>query len=371
MNFSCNRDVMVKALNTVTKAVSQRTTIPILKGILLKATDKGILFLTASDLDISIEKCIEVNVEEAGSVVVDAKLFSEIIRKLPNEEISFSVNDRGFVLIKTLNSEFNIVAQEVDRFPSIGEIEEINAQLSFNKDILREMIRKTYFCASIEESKGIITGVLMEMDKNSLNMVALDGYRMAVVKERMTNEESRSIIIPAKILGEVYKIFGESDNEQEDVKLILSDKKGVMLLEKTKIVLRIFEGEFIKYKDILPKENSIRVVAKKGELSEAIERAALFSKEGKNNLIRIKVEENLLTLSSNSEEGDVKEEMIVQKTGENIEIGFNSKYIIDSLRAIDDEEIVMEFESNIKPCLIKPVEGNSYEYLILPVRISN
>ena len=369
MKFSCNQQILTKALNTVSKAVTIRTTIPILKGILLKATSDGKLTLAASDLDLSIEKNIDVHVEKEGSVVVLAKLFGDIIRKLPNEEIYFELQDNGNVLIKTSQSEFRIIGLPADEFPNIGEVEDVSHKLSFNKDLFKEIIRKTSFCASIDESKGVIVGVLLEMEERRVNMVALDGFRMAVCREDMVNKEEGKIIIPAKILNEIFKILTENEKEEE-LSLIVSNKKAVILLERTKIVIRLLEGEFIKYKDILPKENPIRVTAMRSDLVESIERASLLAKEGKNNLIKCKLQENLFTITSRSDEGTVKEEIIVEKEGEDLEIGFNSKYLMEALRAVDDERVLLEFKTGTSPCLVRPVSGNQYEYLILPVRIS-
>ncbi len=369
MKFTCEQQSLVKALNTVTKAVTSRTTIPILKGILLNITD-GQLILSASDLEISIEKKIDVNVIEEGSVVVMARLFSDIIRKLPNEEILISDEGNGKILIKTSFSEFNIVGLKADEFPSLGNIntEDVD-KLVFDKDLLKDMIKKSSFAASTDESKGIIVGVLIECKDHFMNMVALDGFRMAVIKENMISEKDQHVIISAKLLNEVSKII--SDEEPAgDIEMFLDQKKTLIKIDSTKVILRLLEGQFIKYRDILPKEKKISIVVSKSKLQESIERASLLAKEGKNNLIRMSMTGNLLTITSKSEEGDVKEELIVEKTGEDLMIGFNSKYISDVLKVVEDEEILMEFNSPTSPCLIRQKDGNRFEYLVLPVRIS-
>ena len=369
MKFKCSQQSLSKALNIVSKAVTARTTIPILKGILLNVTKDGKLVLSASDLDLSIEKTIkDVEVEEEGSVVVLAKLFTDIIRKLPSEDILIELSENKNVLIKTATSEFNILGLSPDEFPKIGEIEE-EEKLVFGKDIFKEMIRKSAFSASIDDSKGIIVGVLIELEENCTNMVALDGFRMAVIREEMKNEEMKKIVISAKILNEISKILSDIESE-EDINLLLGKNKAILNLENIKIVIRLLEGEFIKYKDILPTEQKCKVIVNKALLYESMERASLLSREGKNNLIRFKVDGNLLTITSRSEEGNVKEEILVIQDGSDVEIGFNSKYVMDVLKAIDDEDIVLEMVSSVKPCVIKPTEGNSFEYLVLPVRIS-
>lgn len=368
MKFTCNQQSLSKALNTVSKAVTSRTTIPILKGILLEASNDNTLTLSASDLDLSIEKKIEVSVEEEGSVVVSARLFSDIIRKLPNEDIEIEELENNNIIIRCLSSEFMIVGLPAEEFPNIGEINE-EQKISLEKELLKEMIKKTSFAASIDESKGIIVGVLIEMEEDSLNMVALDGFRMAVTRENMKNEENRKIIISARILNEINKIISETE-EQKEISVILDEKKAVFLLEDTRIVLRLLEGDFIKYKDILPKENKVKVKVSRTDLLNSIERASLLAKEGKNNLIKLSIFRDKVIITSRSEEGNVKEEVFIEKDGTDLDIGFNSKYILDVLKVVTDSQVVMEFNTSVSPCLIKPVEGNSYEYLVLPVRIS-
>ena len=359
MKFSCNQQTLSKALNTVSKAVTSRTTIPILKGIRLEVDDKNTLKLSASDLDLSIERKMEIAAEETGSVVVSAKLFSDIIRKLPNEEIQIEEMEDNNIVIKCLASEF----------PDIGEIKE-EKQILIDKDILKDMIKKTSFAASIDESKGIIVGVLIEMEEDSLNMAALDGFRMAITREAMINEEKKKIIISARILNEINKIMIENE-ENKDIFIILEDKKALFLIGETKIALRLLEGEFIKYKEILPKEKQCKVIINRVDLLNSIERASLLAKEGKNNLIKMSIFRDKMIIRSRSEEGNVKEEIFVDKDGTDLDIGFNSKYILDVLKVVNDEEIVMEFNTSVSPCMIKPMEGNAYEYLVLPVRISS
>ncbi|MGN0710222.1 MAG: DNA polymerase III subunit beta [Anaerovoracaceae bacterium] len=366
MKFTCNQQVLAKAINTVSKAVTNRTTIPILKGILLKAENNQ-LVLTSSDLDLSIEKKIDAYVSEEGETVVMAKLFGEIIRKLPNEDITMELQDENNITIECSSSQFNIVCFPSDEFPNIGDIEE-KSKLVLNREIFKEMIGKTSFAASLDESKGVIVGVLLELEENTMNMVALDGFRMAVAREEMKNSEEKKIIINSKILGEISKIISEVDDEE--VGFILDSKKAVLVLEGTRIVLRLMEGEFIKYKDIIPKESQTTVIINRGDLLESIERASLFAKEGKNNLVKLSISENNMNITSRSEEGNVLENVMISTEGPGLDIGFNSKYMIDVLKVIDDESIRLELNSSVSPCLVKPIEGNQFVYLILPVRLS-
>ena len=369
MKFICNQQSLAKALNIVSKAVTTRTTIPILKGILLEVTPDNKLKMSASDLDITIEETIDILDGTSGKIVVWSKLFGDIIRKLPNAPVTVTVEDNN-VRIKCMNSDFTVVGLSPDEFPDIVNDDNGEKFIRIEKDILKEMIRKTSFAASIDESKGVITGILVELENNQINLVAIDGYRMAVTREAMVTEEENKVVISAKIMNEINKILSEVD-EEEEVRLILNDKTATFVIGTIRVVLRLLEGEFIHYRDILPKESKIRVKVNKHDFMESIERASLFSKEGKNNLIKLSIQDTIITITSKSEEGNVKEEIIVNKEGEDLDIGFNAKYVLDVLKSIDDEEIMLLFNSGITPCLVTPVEGDRFVYLVLPVRLAN
>lgn len=368
MKFTCSQQTLAKALNTVSKAVSTRTTLPILKGILLEAKADGTLILTASDLEISIQKKVEAEVQQEGSVVVISKLFGDIIRKLPNEDISIEETEDNNILIKTNSSEFTVMSLPVEEFPKIGEKENNSKPLVFDREIFKDMVRKTAFAASIDESKGILVGILTEINEDAVNMVSLDGFRLALAKEKMNSAEESKFIISAKIMNEISKIVSDDDTDS-DINIFLGDKKAVFNIGNTEVVLRLMEGEFIKYRDIIPSDGTINVKVGKEILLESIERASLLAKEGKNNLIKMTIKNDLLTVTSRSEEGNVKEQIVMEKIGDDLEIGFNSKFVIDVLKVIDDEEISMVFKTGTSPCVVRPVEGDDYEYLILPVRI--
>lgn len=366
MKFTCSQGALARALNTVSKAVSIRTTIPILKGILLNVKGSE-LTVTASDLDLSIETKLEVQATEDGSAVVSSKLFSEIIRKLPNAVIQVE-EENGKMEISCLGSHFSIVSLPADEFPAIGMASQLE-QISVNKDILKDLIKKTTFAASIDEKKGILVGCLLKFTGEKLEMAALDGFRLAVAGSEMRTQQEKSVVIPARILVEIQKILMETA-EEEDVSLILDHKKAEIITKETRVVARLLEGEFIKYRDIIPKTYKTRCIVNREEMLSGIERASLLAKEGKNNLIKLDIDTNRIEITSRSEEGNSKETISTEMEGENLVIGFNSKYVSDVLKAVSDEEVVLEMSSPVSPCLIKPIEGDSYTYLVLPVRIS-
>lgn len=387
MKFTCFKKDISKALNIVSKAVTTRTTMPILKGILLKVEDNT-LTLTAYDLDILIETKISVTGYENGELVVKAKLFNEIIKKLPGEEVNISNDESIFVppdqvipeseevnisnyenkvIIKSDKSEFKIHGQSSDEFPSAGDVSEKESIILKSDDFI-DMINKTSFAASLEESRGIIVGVLISLKQNFLTMVALDGFRVALNNRAVPNEKEKNIIVTAKILSEVASLLSEAENVSE-ISIVLDDRKAKINIDNTKVIIRLLEGEFISYESIIPKNSKVKVTAGKDDLYNAIERASLLSREGKNNLVKLEIKDNSIIISSKSEAGNLIEEIFVDKEGEDLEIGFNAKYLSDALKAIDDESIILNFDSSVSPCSITPLVGSSFTHLVLPVRI--
>jgi DNA polymerase-3 subunit beta len=379
MKFICKQADLSKALSIVSRAVTSRTTIPILKGILLHADEEEGLSLSASDLDISIKTKIRASVSEKGDIVIPSKIFGDLVRKLPSGDVSFGENENGSVDIKCLNTEFKIMGIPADEFPNIKGEEEAE-RISLERKKMREMIRKTCFAASTDETRGIITGVLMELKKGFINMVALDGFRMAVVREQTNNEEERNIIVPAGIMSEVGRIMGDAEEEKTQGKeeteegeffdILLEEKRVIFDLKNTIIVSRLLEGIFVKYEDILPKEYKTSLIVNRSDIRESVERASVLIREGKNNFIKMEISDGRMILTSRNEEGTFRDEIRTDQKGDGLEIGFNAKFIMDAIKAVSDEDIRMDFNTSVTPCLIRPAEGNEYAYLVLPVRLS-
>ena len=365
MKFFCDQQELIKNLNTVSKAVSSRTTIPTLKGILLELNN-NILKMTASDMDITIEVTMDVEGKENGSVVIPAKKFIDYIRKLPEDKVEIS-SENNNVNIKCLSPSSSIVGMDAESFPVILYDEKDHEKLILNKNNLSNMIRKTSFAVSIDQTKGVLTGVLLEIKKDSIKTVAIDGFRMAINKSDEKSEKEERFIISGKIINEINKILNEM--EDDEVTLYYDDKNALISIENVRISIRFIAGEFIKYEDIIPKDNNIKIEVNRPELINSVERASIMT-EGKNNLIRVSCKEKILTISSSSEEGGAIEDILVHKDGDDIEIGFNARYLLDVLKVIEDEEIILNMNSPITPCVITPVDGDNYLYLVLPVRIN-
>jgi DNA polymerase-3 subunit beta len=384
MKFTCKQSDLIKALSIASRAVTSRTTIPILKGILLKTKEDDCVLLTASDLDISIETRIKADVSERGAIVLPSKLFGDLVRKLPQGDVYFSEGENGSVDIKCMKTHFKIIGIPADEFPTIyGEMK--GEKIILEKSKMKEMIRKTCFAASTDETRGIITGLLIELKKGMINMVALDGFRMAVVREQTENNDEGSIIIPAGIMSEVGRILSDAAEEKSAEKeegveeagendffeILTDEKKALFDLKNTIVVSRLLEGSFVKYEEILPKEFKTSLILNKNELKESVERASVLIREGKNNFIRMTLSDGIMTLTSRNEEGSFRDEIVTDQKGDNLEIGFNARFIADALKAVSDEDIKMDFNTAVTPCLIRPTEGNNYAYLILPVRLAS
>jgi DNA polymerase-3 subunit beta len=309
-------------------------------------------------------------VEEGGEIVVSAKLFSDIVREMPTGRITFELTDGEKVFLSCGNSEFDIQGIPPEQFPTVeNEVE--GDSFSLGKTMFRDMIRRTAFAASLEEARGIITGVLCEIEGKNISLVALDGFRMAINREETEGAAERKMIISSRIIGEIGKVLSDTeDNEADRIEIVAGDNRAKFVIEDTTILARLMEGEFIKYREILPKESKIAIKVNKSELEESVKRSSIIVREGKNAFIKFKIEGNSLIVSSRADEGRNKDVIEVEKTGEDIEIGFNGRFINDVLRAVPEEKIVMEFSTSISPCIIKPEEGDRYEYLILPVRLS-
>lgn len=368
MKLVCGQQELTKAINVVSKAVTNRTTIPVLKGILLETTDDGRLSISASDMDLSINTSIQADIREPGSVVVTAKLFSDIVRKLPGVEVTMETFENA-ISIKSVNSDFKIGTFDADEFPVINNIENDQEYIEFELDTFKKMIDKTSFSASIDDARGIITGVLIDLNQDEIQMAAIDGYRMAINRSTMYNETPHTFVISARILNEISKIIGELPEDEEKGKLFLDKKKAVFLFGGIQAEAKLLEGRFIDYKKVIPHDSSIKLKVKRSDLIDSVERASLLSVAGKNNLITIDLKGNTMEVSSDSEEGNVKDDIVVENEGGDLRIGFNSHYLLDALKAVSDDEIMMKLNTSVTPCVIEPLEGDEYLYLILPVRI--
>ena len=369
MKIVCYKDKIIKALNSVVKGVASKTTMPILEGILIQTNDNEIK-LTTYDLEIGIEYIMECEIKEQGSTVVNAIMFSEIIRKLPDTEIYISLNDKNLLEIECEGSLYKLATMNPEEFPELPKIE-IENSIEVDQNVLKNMIRKTIFAVSIEENRPIFTGCLFEIENNKLNLVAVDGFRLALRSIYLNKQTNNfSAVIPGKTLNEVNKIISDSF---EPVKIGVSKNQALFEMDNCKIVTRILDGEFLNYKNVIPSNWETRIRVNKNSIQNSFERISLISasaiEKEKKYPVKVQVDIGKVIISCTNQTGDAKEELFVSTEGKNLEAGFNPKYFLDSLKAVEDEEVFIEFGTSISPCLIKSVENNDYTYMILPIRL--
>ena len=371
MKIVCYKDNILKALNSVVKGVATKTTMPILEGILIQTNDNEIK-LTTYDQEIGIEYILECDVIEQGSTVVNAVMFSEIIRKLPDTEISITLNENNLLEIECEGALYKLTTMNPDEFPELPKIE-IENSIDLEQSMLKNMIRRTIFAVSTEENRPIFTGCLFEVENNKLNVVAVDGFRLALRSIYLpTKVNDFKAVIPGRTLNEVNKIILDSFDH---IKIGIAKNQALFEMENCKIVTRTLDGEFLNYKSVIPSTWETRIKVNKSNLQNSFERISLISassiEKEKKYPVKVSVDIGKITISCTNQTGEAKEEIYISTEGKNIEAGFNPKYFLDCLKAIEDEEVYVEFGTNISPCLVKSVENNEYVYMILPIRLKD
>ncbi len=371
MKFICEKEKLLKAINSVVRGVPNRTTMPILEGILIQTNDKEIK-LTTYDLELGIEYIIKSTVEEQGNTVVNAIMFSEIIRKLPDTEITISLNENNLLVIECEGSLYKLATMNPDEFPELPKIN-IENSIEIEQKTLKTMVRKTIFAVSTEENRPVFTGCLFEIKENKINIVAVDGFRLAWASNFLEKEINNfNAVIPGKTLNEINKIITDSF---DNIKIGVSKNQALFQMENCKIVSRLLDGEFLNYSSVIPKNWETRIRVNKKDLQECFERISLISasstEKEKKYPVKIKIEIGKVVISCTNQTGDAKEELLLETEGKDLEAGFNPKYFLDALKVIDDEEIFVDFGTNVSPAVIRPIENEDYTYMILPIRMKD
>jgi len=363
MQFTCAKNELLHAISTVARAASkmQKT---ILECILFSCKDENVT-LKATDISISIKTAMNAQVSEKGEIAVPARLLHEIINRFPDSDVSLKTVSENSIEISCLNSKVDLQLMNVDEFPSFPDLEREN-QIKIQQNTLRSMINQTIFSAAINEDKPILTGLLFDIKKDSLAIVGLDGYRMAVRREAVICESEKKCVIPTRTLREVSRIIEDSD---ENVKIAISGNMALFEVNDTQIYTRLLEGDYVNYENLLPKDCATNIKVETEMVRDSIERASILAREGSNNVVKFDISENMMDVTSNSEMGKIDEKVHVITEGNNLRIAFNAKYVLDVLKTIDDNEITMRFNTAVSPCIIKKEGSDIYEFLILPVQM--
>ena len=366
MKLICSKSNLLHGVNIVSKAVPTRTTMAILECLLIDASANEIK-LTANDMELGIETKIEGEIAERGVIALDAKIFSEIVRKLPDSDVTIETDASFKTTITCEKAKFNIVGKSGDDFSYIPYIER-NEPIIMSQFTLKEVIRQTIFSIADNDNNKLMTGELFEIEENDLKVVSLDGHRISIRNIELKNNYShKKVVVPGKTLQEVSKILPGS--AEDEVSIFLTDNHIVFEFENTTVVSRLIEGEYFKIEQMLSSDYETKVKINKRELLDCIDRATLLVKEGDKKPIIMNITDDSMELKINSFIGSMNEDIDIAKEGKDILIGFNPKFFIDALRVIDEEEVTLYMVNPKAPCFIKDDEG-TFIYLILPVNFN-
>ena len=366
MKIICSKSNLLYGVNIVSKAVPTRTTMAILECILIDAS-AGEIKLTANDMELGIETKIEGEIEERGIIALDAKVFSDIVRKLPDNEVVIETDSSFKTTITCEKAKFNIIGKSGEDFSYIPYIER-NEEITISQFTLKEVIRQTIFSIADNDNNKLMTGELFEINENSLKVVSLDGHRISIRNiELKNNYEHKKVVVPGKTLQEISKIIPGTTDENVDI--FLTGNHIVFEFNRTTVVSRLIEGEYLRIEQMLSSDYETKIKINKRELLSCIDRATLLVKEGDKKPIIMNITDDKMELKINSFIGSMNEEIDITKDGKDILIGFNPKFFIDALRVIDEEEVTLYMVNPKAPCFIRD-ENETFIYLILPVNFN-
>lgn len=364
MKVEIHKQDLVGPITTVQKAISGRTPLPILEGIYIKAINNQ-LILMGTDGEISIQATVAAKVEEEGEIVIGSRLFGDIIRKLPSSTIYLTLVDHN-LNIRCHQSEFNIMGQSSQEFPQMPQIND-PVQVNLSRESLVNSLKSTSFAVSLDDLRMALTGVLFDIKDKMITFVALDGYRMALNKLAIESDAEIQAIVPARACNEMVHLL---DDSLDTVVLDLTQNYIKIDLGSTVFISKLINGEFFQYQGLIRNDHRMTVGLNRQEFVQGLERANLLAKEERSNLVKLDISNNEILIESHSDIGDVHELVPCQSQGDNLKIAFNSKYLLEGVKAIQEEEIVCYFIDSVNPCIIKSKEESGYLYLVLPVRLA-
>lgn len=364
MKFTCNKSEMNEAINIVLKAVPGKTTMPILECVVIEAQGEE-LKLTTNDMSLGIETRLPANIEDEGTILVNAKMISEIIRKLPDQEVYFESDDKENILLFCGKAKFNLSGKNHEEFPMLPQIEK-EKKIVVSQFTLKEMIRQTIFSISNNENNKILTGELFEINGDEFKIASLDLHRVSIRKMQLKESyEGLKAVIPGKTLNEVSKIL--TGGIEDEVEIYFTKNHVLFELGKTIIISRLIEGNFYNINQMLTNDYETKITVNKRELLDCIDRATLLLREAENKPVIMNVKNNEIKMEMNTKIGSMDENINIEKEGKDLRIAFDPKFLIDVLRVIDEEEVNLYMFNAKAPCFIR--DEDSYIYLILPVNL--
>ncbi len=366
MKFSCFRTDIVNAISNVSRAVSTKASIPALEGVLIKGYGEK-LNISGYDLEIGMTTDIDATIQEEGEFVIKAKLILDIVRKMPEEIITVETDDKMVVNVKSGSADFNIIGMSSVEYPDLPTFEQTDG-ITLQSKILRDMIRQTVYAVSDNTSKPIYTGSLFEIENGIFRIVAIDGYRMAVRSENVDSQSKNSFVVPGKTQLEVLKLLTDDD---ENVDIIIGQRHIAFQINSYRVISRLIEGTFIDYKTTIPNDTKTELIISTRSLIDSVERMALLNNDRIQSPVRCRFADDEIKLSCASAVGRANDEISVQIIGEDVEIGFNNRYMLEALKNTDTDEIRMILNGPIAPIIIKPVKGDSFLSIVVPMRLAN
>ncbi len=366
MKIICQKDLLVEAVSNVSRAVCSKSPIPALEGILLKAQE-GQLVLTGYDLELGIVTTIESKTEQPGELVLSAKLLLDIIRRIPAETVSILSDEKNLATISGGASEFTIPGIVAEEYPELPNVEQ-KSDLMIKQGVLKSMIDQTLFAVATTDSKPVHTGSLFDVKDSSVTLVSVDGYRLALRREPLVTDLTTRFIVPGKTLSEIAKLLR---NEDEDVFFIVSQRHIAFQISGYYVVSRLLEGDFLDYNAAIPKVSKTTVKVNTRSLTESVERTSLLISDRLRSPIRLAVADHKMQLSCSTTMGKAHDEVDCEVSGEAVSMGFNNKYLLDALKASDCDMVKLEINGALSPMRMIPLEGDSFLFLVLPVRVKN
>lgn len=366
MKISCLRTDLANAVSNVSRAVSTKAAIPALEGVLIKAYDNK-LNISGYNLEIGITTDIEATIQAEGEIVVSAKLFLDIVRRLPEEIVMIETDDRMVTYITCGHVDYQIVGMSSVEYPDLPSFEQTDG-INVNSKILREMIRQTVYAVSENTAKPIYTGSLFEIENGNFRIVAVDGYRMAIRNENVDSESKTSFVVPGKTQQEVLKLLTD---DEENVEIIIGQRHITFKVRNYRVISRLIEGTFLDYNTTIPKEAKTEIVMNTRSIINAIERMSLLNNDRVQSPVRCIFADDEIKLSCASAVGKASDVLSVPIIGDSVEIGFNNRYMLDALKNTDTDEIKLILNGPTAPMIIKPVKGDAFLCFVLPMRLAN
>ena len=365
MKFVCGTAELSEACLNVQRAVSTKTSIPAVEGILIKAVS-GQLILTGYDLELGINTAIKATVEEEGSIIINARILCDIMRKLPGESVRFESDARLLASIVSGNAKYSLIGMSAEEYPELPSVSG-GYPIVINQGVLKDMVRQTIFAVAVNDSKVVHTGVKFDISGNILKLIAIDGFRLAVRKENIDySGDDISFIVPAKTLSEIMKLMNDDDGT---ISLGVGSRQCVFAFGCGRVGWGGGVGDGFEYECAIPPKCTTRVRVNTRDMINSIDRASLIISEKYKSPIKCVFADNMIRLSSVTSLGTASDSVSAEIDGDDVEIGFNNKYLTDALRVADTDEVNFKLNGPVSPIIILPPEGDSFLFLVLPVRI--